>query len=506
MSYQIIAYDSPTSSLGTIMHDPRIRRNISAGTLTLKENDISEMTLTINRKNPMYGKIRPFQTYVKVFEDNELIFQGRALKPTRSMSSDGLFTQTYIFEEIQAFLLDSVQRFREVHNTSVADFFRMLISVHNSQVPSYKQFKVRRVTATNSTDNVYRFVDYEDTWHTIKDKLISRIGGYLNIEITPNGNYIDYLADKGEDHQNDMPIKITKNLKSSTMEIDPMTMITRLIPLGATVEQETSGDEINPNETQAVANPRVTISDVNGGKDYLDIPNFKKEFGIVNGTVVWDDVHEPTILLAKARQWINEQTAVNTSWTVETVDIPNTNFSKFKVSDRYLFVNPEISEPQLIRVIEKQIDFANPNSSKLTIGDKKFNLSTYQKDANRAARQLSSLNSKIGLQSRTLRTVSEEAKTATSKIESTQKEVGDLQKNIDNGTADITKIKNSLKSINDSLKTINESLTDHDGRISSNEQFITLQKEINYNQAQTNNDVETRLQILEKGGNTSGTK
>lgn len=383
--YRIIAYNEPTDKVGYIIHDPRIDRRVSAGKLTLKEGEIDDLTLKVNQKNNLFNNVRPMRTHVEVYDDSELIFRGRALKPTRTMEFSGQFMQEYVFESIEAYLLDSIQRFAEVHNTTPADFFRMLIQVHNNSVPDWKKFEVRKVDVTNSTDNVYRFVDYTKTRDTIKEKLLTRLGGFLRVEYHGGKNYVDYVIDPGRDHQADTTIKLGKNLKAASMTIDPTKVITRLIPLGAQIEPP-------QNENGNVANgtrPRITIADLNGGKDYLDIPDLQQEFGIINGTQIWDDVHEPQNLLRKANEWIQAQSATNTQWTISAIELPE--YSTFKVSDRYLFINPGIVEPQMLRVTQKQIDLTKPYESSLTIAEKSYGLTEYQTKLQRSLGKIDDL-------------------------------------------------------------------------------------------------------------------
>ena len=371
--YTVIAYDNPTDRVGRVIFDPRIRKNISAGSLNLKESDIDDFQLTVNQNNMLFGNVKPLMTHIEVKKDDKIIFRGRALKPKREMISSGQFMQSFSFESISAYLLDSVQRFKEVHDTTVSDFFKTIIDVHNSQVPDYKKFKVGKVTVTNSTDNVYRFIDYTDTLSTIQDKLIDRLGGYLQIRFESDGNYIDYLNDVGVDHINDNPIQIGKNLQSASVEIDPTSVITRLVPLGATIESDSEDTE------SEVSKPRITIASVNSGKDYLDIPNLQKEFGIINGSQVWDDVTQPANLLSKAKNWIASQTIAVDSWSITAVEIGLNNLSGFNVSDRYKFVNQAVAEPQMLRVVNKTIDLLSPHKSSLEIGAKQKKITDYQK-------------------------------------------------------------------------------------------------------------------------------
>jgi hypothetical protein len=411
--YRIVAFDSPTDSVGKVIFDLSMNKLLSAGKLTLSESDIDNAELTVNVKSSLFGKIQPFQTHINVLQDNKLIFRGRALKPTRAMISSGEFQQTITFESILSYLLDSVQRFKEVHNTTPAQFFTDLIDVHNSQVPTYKQFKVGKVDVTNSTDNVYRYVEYDNTYDTIKSKLIDRLGGYLVLRVESDGNYLDYLQNPGADHT-DTPIMVGKNLKSSSVQIDPTAIITRLVPLGATIEPTSTENN------SSAAYPRVNVSSVNGGKDYIDIPDLQSEFGIVNGNQIWEDVNDSKILLTKAKDWIASQKAATESWTIEAVELLDSRFESFKVSDRYQFVNDLVAERQYLRVIQKDIDFTKPQSSSLTIGEKSVRLTDYQLENQKAAKEISQFNTKINSQQNKIVTLSDTIKKAQQTIETQQ--------------------------------------------------------------------------------------
>lgn len=426
--YTVTEYDNPTDSVGKVIFNVATNKLVSAGKLTLKESDIDDFQLSVNQNNPLFGRVKPLQTHIVVKQDNTILFKGRALKPKREMTSSGQFVQSFSFESVLAYLLDSTQRFKEVHNTSPADFFKLLISVHNSQVPAYKQFKVGNVDVTNSTDNVYRFIDYVNTYDTIKDKLISRLGGFLRVRIESDGNYIDYLKDPGKEHSTDNQIKVGRNLKSASVEIDPTSVITRFIPLGATIESN------NPNGETNVANPRITIASVNGGKDYIDIPELQAVFGVINGTNVWDDVHTPETLKPKADQWVRDQTAAEEHWTISAVEIGLDRFKTFNVSDSYQFMNPAVAEPQFLRITQKVIDLLNPHSSGLTIGDNKKTLTQYQSDALNAAKQVGQLTNKVNAQSAKLTETGKKLATATDELKIVKSDVATLKPQMQNKT------------------------------------------------------------------------
>ena len=670
--YRIIGYNEPTDTAGFVILDQRVGRTVIEGKLTLKESDIDDLTLVVAKNNPLFDNVKTFHTHVEVYDDKELIFRGRAIKPKKSMESSGEFRREYIFEDIEAYLLDSVQRFYEGVGEKPIDFLKHLIEVHNSQVDKFQQFEVRNVTVTDSKDDAYRQIDYPKTRDAIKDKLLKSLGGYVVTTYKPGGpNYLDYLKDIGQDHKNDTPIQLSRNMKSASVQIDPTKVITRLVPLGKTLEPETvtvdgdsgsttgvtqavNGDwteaiknaaymmgitdlsqndidriksliqhESNGNETiqnnwdsnaaaghpsigllqytqptfdsykvsgyenirvgfhqllalfnnsnwrsdirlggwgptgskrmdkpahagsksgswawpfpnvgegsfmqaqrfgndggyrtnsfhdgldfgsvdhpgsevhaihggtvtfkgymgglgnyvvthssdgfnivyqeafssqskirvnvgdqiktgdiigwrdldhlhvgvtktdfykavqksfindgtwldpqqliknggdgsqasdksQEVSNkdsarPKLTIADVNGGKDYLDIPDLQKEFGIIEGTVEFDNVNDPNVLLQQAKAWIQAQ-RIPESWSLTAIEVGLPNFNHFKVGDRYMFINPYVAKDQLLRVVQKEIDLLKPHASTLTIGDKQIGLTDYQLEVNR---------------------------------------------------------------------------------------------------------------------------
>ena len=262
--YQIVAYDEPTDKAGYVIHDPRINRHVSDGSkLTIKQGEVSSLSLTLNEDNRLFGKVKPMHTHVEVLDDGELIFRGRALKPTREMKDSGQFIQTFVFEDTSSYLIDSVQRFLEVKKATPKQFLKILIDEHNSQVPEYKQFVLRTCDVTNDKDDESRTIDYATTKDTIKKLLTDSIGGNIIVEYKDGKNYLDYLKSPGKDHTSDTPIQISKNMKSASVAIDPSSVITRIIPLGAQIETQ-KPDEKNDDSSDDGSKLSGTMKAVNG--------------------------------------------------------------------------------------------------------------------------------------------------------------------------------------------------------------------------------------------------
>ena len=382
--YFVKIFDGPRDASGTIIHNPYASGpKLTGGEATKKLDAVDDFTFSINMLNPAWGKLRPLHTLIKIIDakSGQTVFNGRVLKPTKAMSDAGAFSESYVCESRLAYLQDTNQRHAELHNISVRDFFAKILEMHNRQVEPYKQFKTGEVTVTDNNDSLYRYLGYDSTLSTIKDKLVSRLGGYLQIRDTPDGVYLDYLADIGELVE-DTPIRLAHNLKSMTYEVDPTEIITRLIPLGEQLDSQNQGD------TDA-SRARLTIAAVNGGKDYLDDAELQQEFGIITGTQIWDDVTDAANLKNKGQAYLDAQ-RLPASWSVTPLDLSQIgqDLHGFEVGNTYPLINPHLVEKENIQVVEKKFDLLDPKKITLTIGDKKKTLSQYQSAANQASRQI----------------------------------------------------------------------------------------------------------------------
>lgn len=236
MGYRIVAYDKPTDKNGYIVYDQNLEtKNLVSGSLNLKLTDIDDLDITVNQNNPLYDNVEPLITHIEVYEDEKLIFRGRAIKPIKEMGSNGGFTREYVFEAIDAYLLDSIQRFDNDSGSSAKSYLQKLIKVHNGQFSDrYKDFELGNCDYSDSEGIVQRQIDYPTTKEAITAQLIKKTGGYIRVRYDHDKqkNYIDYTKTVGVSHKTDTPISVGKNMLSAKQTIDPTGIITRLIPLG----------------------------------------------------------------------------------------------------------------------------------------------------------------------------------------------------------------------------------------------------------------------------------
>ncbi|CAK1255114.1 Phage-related protein (PblB) [Fructobacillus tropaeoli] len=378
--YRVIVYKNASDQVGEVLHEPRNYGNKAiSGELDMQFNGVSTASFTITMQNSLYRQSEAIANLVKVIDTNtgKVVFDGRVVKIDGSFS--GSHTQVLQCEDCLAYLHDSTQVYRKVQNTTIRDFLQMIVDEHNRQVEPHKRFQLGRVTVVNSTDNVYRYTDdAQDTFDTIKDKLVSRLGGFLIWHRDENGQLVlEYLASVGE--HIDTPIKLGKNLKSAKREYDVRDIITRLVPIGSPLEQ---GQTEQSSDETAAAQPKTTIESVNNGIRYLDDTALISRFGIIQKAVEWNNVKVPSILMSKGREYLQNQRVGLLTWSVEVVDISllDPTYKSFEMGNFYPIHDQFLGLVEDLQVVAKKLDITQPHKMSLTIGTKNRTLSQYQLD------------------------------------------------------------------------------------------------------------------------------
>ena len=237
MTYRILGYKDPAKKDNFVVLDTSIECYVNSASLKLKSSDIDDLELTVSEGNPLFEGVEPFKTHVEVYDNAKLIFRGRALKPQRSMDTKGLFTRSYNFESVEAYLIDSVQRFNIAVGISVKEYLQYLLDVHNQQVDDYKKVTLNKCDVDDTSGDHYRQIDYPTTREAINKELVEVSGGHIHVAYTPDGLKLDYTKEIGQEHNNS-PIEIGSNMKSVNYTVDPSNVVTRLVPLGKSLKDE----------------------------------------------------------------------------------------------------------------------------------------------------------------------------------------------------------------------------------------------------------------------------
>jgi hypothetical protein len=339
-----------------------------SGSVVKGINTIDSFTFSILPDNPAFGALRDFTTLMSVYNlaRRRYEFYGRVLYTSPQMNDKGLITQEAICESYLGFLCDSQQEYVEEKNWTVRGLLAHIIRVHNSQVEDYKHFALGEMD--NPNDNVYCGIQRKNSWETIKEKLLDKEGGEVRFREVDGVLYLDYVEQLGVTCTTE--IALSKNMKSIVKEKNPSAFITRLIPLGA--------KEYDSNE-----NSRYDITSVNGGKNYIDDAEAIAEYGLHVGYVEFDDVHEPAILLTKAREWLRDNNKVSIKYSITALDLSliGLDVDDFEVCNTYPLKNSLLGIDDTARINKKTIDVCDETKTSIEIGESFKTLSEIQREA-----------------------------------------------------------------------------------------------------------------------------
>lgn len=324
-------------------------------TCKMAVNKAGLLTFSVPLTHPYADKIAKLDTVVTLWQDDAILFRGRALNDERNLRS----TRKIKVEGELAYLNDSVQPLTVYHDMTVKAYFAKLIELHNAQVDETRRFEVGNVTVTNSTDNVYRQSDREHTYDAIKDKLIERYGGYLVIRYGTDGTrYLDYLKEYG--NVNSQRITASTNLLDMLHTVRGEDIATAIIPLGAQLDEDKVG----------TVTPRLTIAAANDGKDYIYDADAVEKWGWIYKVVVHDDITLTENLLRAGYADLEAAKYLQGSIEVDAVDLHlvNSSVERIKLGDMILFSAPDSETPISMLVSEIDLPVDEPGDATYTLG------------------------------------------------------------------------------------------------------------------------------------------
>ena len=320
-------------------------------------NTTGSFVFTIYPDNPCIGILKKMKTLVRVYDDADLIFRGRVLNTARGFYNQ----QAVTCEGEMSFFLDSVQRPYE-YKGSVSGYFEKLITAHNAQVDEQRRFKVGRCTVTDPNDYIVRSdTQYLNTWESLQEKLVKKLGGYLWVRHETDGNYIDYLADFNTINTQD--IQFGENLLSFEEVVKGQDIATAIIPLGCRLKDE---EGVETGE-------RLTIAEVNGGVDYVYHAEAVEKYGLIFKTVVWDDVTVAENLIRKGREALGDYVGLVRSIELTAVDLHNlnANIRSFRLGNYTKVVSVPHSLDEMLLTRKLELNLLNAADGKLWLGDER---------------------------------------------------------------------------------------------------------------------------------------
>ena len=355
MSYRVLCD-------GYVLHDSNLEQfTLISPKLGIEVNKSGEFNFQILNNHPYYDKIINKKSYIEIYENGKWLWGGRPIKVNTSLK----LAKTVTCEGELSFLHDSNQRLAEYHNISVSDYFTAIISKHNEMVDESKQFTVGNVTVEDTNDSLYRYSNYEDTFDTIQEKLIDKLGGYLLIRHENGVRYIDYL--KEYPYITNQMIQIGSNIIDLSLEDNSSDTISALIPLGKKISEINGETSAQENDTEE----RLTIESVNDGLDYIVNEDAVSRLGLVFGVQTWDDVTIPSNLLKKGYEELTDRIYSNLTISLNIFDrsFIEENIDSFKLGATVVCDSPKhgLYQKQMM-ISSMSISLVDISQNTITIG------------------------------------------------------------------------------------------------------------------------------------------
>jgi hypothetical protein len=315
--------------------------------------------------HPYYDLIQKKIGLIKVFRDEEQIFEGDCVRTT----VDFFKQKKFECEGDLAFLNDTFLRPGRVEDLTSRQLLERYIASHNALVSAEKRFTVGQVTAHDSNDSISCYTNYNSTMTEIKEDLIDDIGGFLRVRHENNIRYLDYLA--SSPRTNSQIIRLGENLIDLSVGLDTEELATVIIPLGETLDTQS----IPGLDERLTIKTAAADSMHPAGTDYVYSQAAVSSFGWIEKVVEWNDVTEVSNLLSKGKKYLQETQFENLVIKAKAIDLGITSeeLQKFRLLDMIRIISEPHGLDRYFMLSELNINLNNPEQDTVTLGIEEFN-------------------------------------------------------------------------------------------------------------------------------------
>ena len=353
---------SAINSTSVVIHanDPDDLRRLSAGKFADEVNAIPGFSFNIPAFNPAYNELHDRTTIISIHNDKtgEVDFEGPPIHSKEDVTAAGKVYKSCSCEGYLTYLNDSIQPYHHYENTSIQDFLTALLNYHNSVTPAEKHITLGQCDFTGDNTNS-KTTSYRNTLEEIKVNLIERVGGEMRIRKVNGALVLDFLHQYGV--KSDTTVELAKNIYSLSVDTDSSNIITRLVPLGAQLNNETS--------------ERLTISEVNDGLPYIDDAAAIAKYGVIMGTVTFDDITVASNLKQRGQEYLTNNNRVKKGYAAQVLDLSLLKDQLdsqlcIRTGNTYHFKHDIIGLDEDLRVMKCSVDIFKPYKPEVQIGDK----------------------------------------------------------------------------------------------------------------------------------------
>lgn len=333
--------------------------------LTMEAGRAGQLSFRIAYDHPNISHLLQMQSEIVVYEDRDTnpLWVGRMLTSEKDMYLTGSAT----CEGILAYLVDTQIGAYE-HQDGVVSFLDMLIDNHNDHVEVKKRFRLGNVTVEDDNDYIHRSQEdgnYTSTMDTINDKLVNKLGGYVQVRYANGDRFIDYLDDAPASRQT---IEFGENLVDLVEAIAGDELITAVIPVGAEYETTDSSGEVVRKRLNLKTYQETEYHPA--GADYVVYPYAANIYGKIYRVVNWDDVTTQANLYAKALLYVLKNCNMYAKFSITALDLASIDSSlwSFRVCESVRVICEPHGIDQSYMVDKIEYDIANPGNSRVYLG------------------------------------------------------------------------------------------------------------------------------------------
>lgn len=320
--------------------------------VTKEVNRAGSVEFGILPSNPMYNAYSKMKSVITVEEDKKEIWRGRVL------NDDRLFylNKNLICEGELSFLNDvQYPPYDYSDGITITTYLQNLLNYYNSRCSSYRRIYLGNVKGTSSTQLIKATsTEYVNILSDISKNLVEQFEGYLVLrrDQSEGKSYLDYYNNK--ENLSLQTITFGVNLCDLSDYTDASNVYTRLIPLG---KADQNGK-------------RVDITSVNGGKNYVSSSSGESLFGIIERTIVYDDLESASELKALAEDQIKTAIELATTITIKAVDLHRLGVEtdSIDVGQYVRVVSPPHGIDGHFLCSKIVLDLVNPENSEYTFG------------------------------------------------------------------------------------------------------------------------------------------
>lgn len=338
-------------------NDPDSIRRLRSGKWADEVNCVPSFDFSMLAVHPCYSALHDRKTVVSVFNTitNDVDFEGPLIMSNEDVTANGKAYKSCICEGYLGYLCDSIQPYHHYENKTITEFLMAILDYHNSVTPPEKHITLGSCDFSGDNTNS-KTTAYRNTLEEIKINLIERVGGEIRIRKVNGSLVLDFLHQYGT--KQDTVIELAKNIYSLNVSTDSSNIITRLIPLGAQLSDDSA--------------ERLTIADVNSGCIYLDDNAAIEQYGIIMGTQIFDDITLPENLIQRGRESLANNNRIRKAYAAQVLDLSLIDNSEdgIKVGNTYRFRHSVLGLDEDLRLMKVSVDIFKPYRPDVEIGDK----------------------------------------------------------------------------------------------------------------------------------------